>query len=79
MRSEHLLSRIDSLKSMVFQETNGEIVNVGFSHPAPVQKEVQKKEVQKEVQVPVQKKSTDKQEPNLDKEKGKEEIDVIEC
>lgn len=62
---------------MVFQETNGEIVNVGFSHPAPVQKEVQKKEVQKEVQV--QKKSTDKEEPNLDKEKGKEEIDVIEC
>ena len=58
---------------MVFQETNGEIVNVGFSHPAPVQKEVQKKEVQKEVQV--QKKSTDKEEPNLDKEKGKEEID----
>ena len=37
----------------------------------------QKKEVQKEVQV--QKKSTDKEEPNLDKEKGKEEIDVIEC
>ena len=72
-----MLSRIDSLKSMVFQETNGEIVNVGFSHPAPVQKEVQKKEVQKEVQV--QKKSTDKEEPNLDKEKGKEEIDVIEC
>ena len=54
---------------MVFQETNGEIVNVGFSHPAPVQKEVQK-ETQKETQ-----KSTDKEEPNLDKEKGKEEID----
>jgi hypothetical protein len=35
LRSEHLLSRIDSLESMVFEEKNGEIVNVGSSHPVP--------------------------------------------
>jgi hypothetical protein len=36
LRSEHLLSRIDSLKAMVFEDNeNGVIVNVGVSHPEP--------------------------------------------